>query len=107
MGLNQSRRIEVASAESVSMKTITSQSVNEHQRFEKAVAGYKNRLKGGLADDKTPQDFDQEALFKGWKVEKEHTSDDSLAIEIAMDHLIEKENYYNLLEKIENKSDPL
>lgn len=85
------------------MKIITSQAVDERQRFEEAARNYHDQLTGGLADDKLPQDFDQEALFKGWKVEKEHTQDDGLAMEIAMDHLTEKMNYYDMLEQIEGE----
>lgn len=40
-------------------------------------------------------------LFKGMKVELEHTSDPSIAREIASDHLRENPNYYDLLKSIE------
>ena len=64
---------------------------------------YKDQLSGGLADEKSPKDFDQSALNKGIKVELEHTNDESLAVEIAMDHLTEDPQYYDKLEKIEKK----
>lgn len=42
-------------------------------------------------------------LIKGIKVELEHTSDKKVAEEIALDHLNEKPNYYELLEKVEKE----
>ena len=61
----------------------------------------KDKIPGGLADNKKPEDFNQKALAKGIKVELEHTSDKSIAEEIAMDHLTEDSEYYNKLEKME------
>lgn len=68
---------------------------------------WKDRMPGGLADKKSPQDFDPEAVLKGMKVELEHTDDDSragrlLAIEIALDHLAENPKYYDELATIED-----
>ena len=72
----------------------------------------KNKIKGGLADNKTIEDIArkhsvfvgtiQKALEKGIKVELEHTNDKKVAREIAMDHLWEDGEYYNKLEKMEN-----
>jgi hypothetical protein len=62
-----------------------------------------DELPGGLADKKTPSDFDPKALAKGTKVELEHTSDPKLAREIAMDHLTEDPMYYEKLETIEER----
>lgn len=62
---------------------------------------HKDKLPGGLADKKDPKDFDQKQLAKGIKVELEHTSDETLAQEIAMDHLTEDPMYYEKLEKME------
>lgn len=42
-------------------------------------------------------------LEKGMKVEKEHTTDESLAKEIALDHLLEMPDYYDKLEDMEKK----
>lgn len=63
---------------------------------------YKDQFPGGLADDKTPDDFCPYALEDGINVEMEHTDDPSLAREIAMDHLTEDPNYYQKLKKIES-----
>lgn len=62
---------------------------------------HRDRLPGGLADKKTPQDFDPSALKAGVKVELEHTQDKALAKEIAMDHLTEDPEYYRKLRTIE------
>lgn len=40
-------------------------------------------------------------LTMGIEVEKEHTSHEDVAKEIALDHLREKPNYYTLLKKVE------
>ena len=60
-------------------------------------------LEGGLADDKNIEDFDREQLEKGINVEMEHTDNRILALEIAMDHLVEHPKYYDYLEKMEQK----
>lgn len=43
----------------------------------------------------------QKQLSKGIKVEKEHTSDEGVAREIALDHLSEYPDYYDRLQKAE------
>lgn len=62
---------------------------------------WEDQLPGGLADDKSPDDFDPEAVLKGMKVELEHTGDRKIAVEIALDHLTEDPEYYDKLEQIE------
>jgi len=62
---------------------------------------HKDKIPGGLADKKKPEDFDRKKLDAGIKVELEHTSDRAIAQEIAMDHLMEDENYYSKLKEIE------
>lgn len=71
-----------------------------------------DKIPGGLADNKTPEDIAEkhkvslefifEQIAKGIKVEMEHTDDESLAKEIAMDHLWEIPDYYDKLDVIEN-----
>jgi hypothetical protein len=85
------------------------------------------KLKGGLADNKTLKDiaikhaYDDSkdstsnekimSMYKklklqfkeGIKVEMEHTKDKEKAKEIAMDHLFEDPNYYDKLKKVEAK----
>lgn len=41
-------------------------------------------------------------LEKGIEVEKEHTSSEKVAREIALDHLMELPDYYTRLAKVEN-----
>ena len=41
-------------------------------------------------------------LSKGIKVELEHTSDEDVAKEIALDHLAEYPDYYDRLEQVED-----
>jgi hypothetical protein len=70
-----------------------------------------NELQGGLADGKTieaialkhnvPVDELKLELQKGVAVEKEHTTDENTATEIAMDHLVENPKYYEALKKVE------
>jgi Protein of unknown function (DUF5661) len=42
-------------------------------------------------------------LSKGMNVEKEHTSHEKVAKEIALDHIGEDPHYYDKLSKMENK----
>jgi hypothetical protein len=71
---------------------------------------WEDKLKGGLADQKTPNDYNQRQLRKGIEVELEHTDDPDIATEIAMDHLEESKDYrrktdggkyYDRLERME------
>ena len=63
-----------------------------------------DKIPGGLADEKSPSDFDSGDLEKGIKVELEHTDSREIAQEIAMDHLTEDSGYYHKLEIIEARS---
>lgn len=65
---------------------------------------WKDRLPGGRADNKRPQDFDTAALAKGETHEREHVKEGPLAKEIAMDHLAENPRYYDMLEKLEKNA---
>ena len=42
-------------------------------------------LPGGLGDDRDPAEFNMRNLIKGIKVEREHTDDPWVALEIAVD----------------------
>jgi hypothetical protein len=74
-----------------------------HIGFDKDAASHEDEIEGGLADDSKPEDFDAAQLKKGIEVEMEHTDDEVLAKEIAMDHLKEHPNYYAALEQMEKK----
>lgn len=62
-----------------------------------------DKIPGGLADEMSPEQFDRKALLKGLKSELEHTDDPQIALEIAMDHLVEDPDYYEKLESIHNE----
>ena len=72
-----------------------------------------DRLAGGVADHNVPSDFDEAELEVGTEVEHEHTDDDDVAKEIAMDHMAETgevgedgkihSDYYKLLDKMEKE----
>ena len=66
-------------------------------------AKWEDQVPGGKADEKTPEDFPTKALEKGKKVEVEHTDDPQIALEVAMDHLIESYDYYDKLDEMEKK----
>jgi len=67
---------------------------------EKAAAAARvDLVPGGKGDKLQPKDVDAAELAKGKKVEREHTSSDALAQEIALDHLKEDPHYYSKLEK--------
>ena len=55
---------------------------------------YPDRIPGGQAEGMTPGAFDPERLAEGTKHELEHTTDEDIAREIAMDHLTEDPDYY-------------
>jgi hypothetical protein len=59
------------------------------------------KIPGGMAAGKSPEDFDRQALSQGQKVEMEHTGDPAKAREIAMDHLTEDPDYYTKLARME------
>jgi len=73
-----------------------------------------NKLKGGKSDNLSLKDiadkFDvpvtniKKQIEKGIKVEMEHTSDKEKAREIATDHVSEFADYYDRLDKMENKA---
>ena len=60
-------------------------------------------IEGGLADEEDPEKYDLEQLLKGIEVEFEHTDEPEVALEIAMDHLEEQDDYYDELAKMEDK----
>jgi len=72
----------------------------------------KDKLDGGLGDGMSLSDIAnkhnvphqqiKKEFKKGIKVEMEHTSDPSVAAEIALDHLVEDPEYYSKLNKMEN-----
>lgn len=69
---------------------------------EKFALKLEDKIPGGLADKMSPENFNQIALQEGIKAEMEHTSDQNIALEIAMDHLMEDPEYYKKLKLIED-----
>lgn len=63
-----------------------------------------DKIPGGKADNSIPSDFNQKELAMGIEVEKEHTDNEDLAREIAMDHLKEIPDYYTRLKKMEKEA---
>jgi len=74
----------------------------------------KDKIKGGLADNKSKQDIADKFKVKLHKIEKqikmgtdvemEHVKSRTLAKEIAMDHLVEIPDYYTRLDKMEKEA---
>ena len=64
-----------------------------------------NKLQGGRGDDLEEEDVDHDELMKGIDVEMEHTDDEDIAEEIALDHLSEDPDYYTKLSTI-HKDNP-
>ena len=72
-----------------------------------------DEISGGLADGMTLKDLAKhhdttidkliDKVSDGVNIEKEHTSEMSIALEIALDHIYEDLDYYDKLEKIEAK----
>jgi len=69
------------------------------------IKNFKGKLAGGEADGQPLTKFDLNQLLMGIKVELEHTSDRSLALEIATDHLEEIPDYYTRLKKMEDEAE--
>ena len=61
------------------------------------IKNFKDKIPGGMADGKAITDYDLKELLEGIKWEREHTSDNLLALEMAMDHLERIPNYYTHL----------
>jgi len=63
-----------------------------------------NQVQGGKADEKDPIDFNPQQIMIGMGIEMEHTDDPKIALEIAMDHLMEIPDYYTRLNKMEKEA---
>lgn len=73
---------------------------DEELRVNDRYSPFHEQLPGGLASGMRPEDFDAEQLERGIEAEVEHTQDESIATEIAMDHLVEDPRYYEKPEAI-------
>ncbi len=74
-----------------------------------------NKLKGGKADNMTPQKIAdkfgvnvsdvKKQIVKGKKIESEHTDDEEKQTEIASDHVAEFPDYYDRIMKMEKEAE--
>lgn len=71
--------------------------IYETRKIESKLEERQDLISGGKADKATEEDFDADELAKGIKTEMEHTDDEDMAKEIAMDHLTEDPKYYTKL----------
>jgi hypothetical protein len=62
---------------------------------------FKDRIPGGNADGKAITNYDLKQLLDGIKSERDHTKDNMLALELAMDHLEAIPDYYTRLARME------
>jgi hypothetical protein len=67
------------------------------------IANFKDKISGGLADGKPITNYDLGQLLEGIKEERDHTSDNMLALELAMDHLEHFPDYYTHLVRMEKQ----
>jgi Protein of unknown function (DUF5661) len=68
------------------------------------IKNFKDKLKGGYGDGKLITNYDLEQLLAGIKVELEHTSNQFIALELAMDHLERIPDYYERLFWLEREA---
>jgi len=67
------------------------------------IASFKDKIPGGMADGKPITNYDLGQLLEGIKAERDHTGDNLLALELAMDHLEHIADYYTHLTRMENQ----
>ena len=61
------------------------------------IKNFKDKIPGGSADGKPITNYDLKQLLEGIKAERDHTKDNLLALELAMDHLEYTTDYYTHL----------
>lgn len=64
----------------------------------------KDILPGGQADNMPDSKFNKKKLRHAQKHEMEHTTNPAIAKEVAKDHMLEDEDYYQKIQKIEKLS---
>jgi hypothetical protein len=65
------------------------------------IKNFKDKIPGGHADGKPVINYDLKQLLTGINFERDHTKDNMLALELAMDHLENTPDYYTRLERME------
>jgi hypothetical protein len=76
----------------------------EIERIAREKEAVGDMLPGGKADGKSPLDYPVDQIKMGLEVEKEHTDNPLIAIEIATDHLEEFPDYYTRLDAMEKEA---
>jgi len=71
------------------------------ENYQVDIKNFKERIKGGLADGKAITNYDLGQLLEGIKFERQHTTDNLLALELAMDHLETIPDYYTRIARLE------
>jgi hypothetical protein len=71
------------------------------QNHQVDIKNFKDRTTGGFADGKAITDYDLGQLLEGIKYERQHTTDNLLALELAMDHLETIPDYYTRIARLE------
>jgi len=90
------RDMSLKKADPQNLKNLEGGSMESHiMREEKEWSG----LSGKYSVKSLIKKFGKDKIKAGLKVEKEHTTDDKMAIRIVLDHLVEDENYYTKLKK--------
>ena len=64
------------------------------------IKNYKDKMPGGHADGKAVINYDLKQILLGINFERDHTKDNMLALELAMDHLERIADYYTRLERM-------
>ena len=72
--------------------------------FQIDIKNFKDSLKGGLADGRAITNYDLKQLLTGIKIEREHTSNKFIALEIAMDHLERTPDFFSRLARMEREA---
>jgi hypothetical protein len=65
------------------------------------IKNFKDNIPGGHADGKPVINYDLKQLLTGINFERDHTKDNMLALELAMDHLERIPDYYTRLERMD------
>lgn len=100
---DSARKVGVEASDQIKDKLLKEgpqQYLQHKERQEKRAAEV---VSGGKADGMSDNRFSDKQLRMGITIEREHTSNPSMAKEIAKDHLTEDKNYYTHLKKMEDK----
>jgi hypothetical protein len=92
------RRAERAAGKDAPTKLVTY--IYQRMTGESTEKSETEKLVGGEGDGLSPADVDAEQLAMGVRHEMEHTNDEAIAQEIALDHLAEDPKYYTKLKLV-------